>query len=774
VKKRKKIPVALIAFALILLSATSLIIYISNSRYKVKNQQIFASQINMTDIIQPDVSRENADIQIKSIVQHLKETNVNTAIVSINESRKTIVNLDGFDYIYINNDIFNKTDIIEKLKKALNKEKIQLYLSVDCENLSDETIFNAVSQIRDNYSAAGVVLDNFIGEKNVLQQIKSVIGKGLKKFVFILQADNTDQIEEYIQEDLFDIYIGENISSADYTQLKSVEDEKILLHYSSQSVESDIFVLTNFSKLDGVVISDLSTGYGINDRIDSLLKTDMELPAFNFNVSTDFNVTYPTKDITTYYSGIFVTGTGRTGGTVKINGTEYPSQPDGTFGVYVELEKGENILTVSRNENSKTYTITRKTYSSSSTGGTAKLPWDDTEKLKYGRIVQTIDPLTSMLSDPDDDSAIIAGIEPGTKLIVVDSVKTKRNGKQTYAYQLSNGGYVLASKVEILSEVSEDYNPGRVWTKYGWVKKKTDYTTFETSVITQASADKMENGDEIITFNVNNPPAVISEFNSEKLGLHFLDAEIRDINLPESDFYTEYTTEYMDDGTHITLHLNKENLLWGYDVSSSENTITLYLKKSPRLNKGDKPLEGVIIMLDAGHGDYDSGALGAASVYGPLEKDLNLAVALAAKTLLEHKGATVLMTRSDDTFLELEQRRSMIRQYKPDLFIAVHHNSMDYSYNSTKARGSECYYFTSQSENLANIMCEKVSMATARYNRGAKTGYYYVTRTDIAPSVLMEYSFIINSEEFAKTYKDIDIYKAAYGTMQAVIAAIPK
>jgi len=129
VKKRKKIPVALIAFALILLSATSLIIYISNSRYKVKNQQIFASQINMTDIIQPDVSRENADIQIKSIVQHLKETNVNTAIVSINESRKTIVNLDGFDYIYINNDIFNMTDIIEKLKKALNKEKIQLYLS---------------------------------------------------------------------------------------------------------------------------------------------------------------------------------------------------------------------------------------------------------------------------------------------------------------------------------------------------------------------------------------------------------------------------------------------------------------------------------------------------------------------------------------------------------------------------------------------------------------------------------------------------------------------
>ena len=116
----------------------------------------------------------------------------------------------------------------------------------------------------------------------------------------------------------------------------------------------------------------------------------------------------------------------------------------------------------------------------------------------------------------------------------------------------------------------------------------------------------------------------------------------------------------------------------------------------------------------------------------------------------------------------------MTRDLKPDLFIAVHHNSMDYSYDSSKAKGSECYYFTHQSENLAQLMCENITTATDRVNRGAFNGYYYVTRTDIAPSVLMEYSFMINPYDFYKTYSDEDIYKAAFGTAMAVLKAIPQ
>ena len=71
-------------------------------------------------------------------------------------------------------------------------------------------------------------------------------------------------------------------------------------------------------------------------------------------------------------------------------------------------------------------------------------------------------------------------------------------------------------------------------------------------------------------------------------------------------------------------------------------------------------------------------------------------------------------------------------------------------------------------------MCENISKATDRVNRGAFNGYYYVTRTDIAPSVLMEYSFIINPDDYTRTYTDKDIYKAAFGTAMAVLKAIPQ
>ena len=75
--------------------------------------------------------------------------------------------------------------------------------------------------------------------------------------------------------------------------------------------------------------------------------------------------------------------------------------------------------------------------------------------MTIGEDVKTINPLTSILSDPDRDEAIMDGVPQGVQMIVEKSVKTERDGKYTWAYQLSNGGYVLADKVEWLSD--DDY-----------------------------------------------------------------------------------------------------------------------------------------------------------------------------------------------------------------------------------------------------------------------------------------------------------------------------
>ncbi len=758
-KKRKKLAFIYTTCTLLLLACAAVFVLNSNTRFKVRKLPYTAAEIEIT----ADASLITKDF-VDNTAKYFKSNGINTAILKVNNGENSIAPLDGLENILSGNKSFEKNNIVMQLKKALARKKIQLYLAVDCSRFNDNDVLSVVNQLCDNYSAVAIVLDNFSADKDILAEVASICHTA--KAELFLQAD-ANTVYQYSSSDA-DGFICENLGYEQYNKIKNSGEinQKILLHYTSQSLASDMYLLTNFSQLDGAVVCNYTGGQAENLLLTTTLEKNTALPLFNMSVNNQFTVTYPTKDVTTYYSGIFITGTAQPG-TVNINGTEYATAQDGSFGVFFELEKGDTSFTVSQNGSSKEFTVTRKVYESA--GVKYEAPWDETDYLAYGRIVQTTGQLTSVLSDPDDDSAIIAGLEQGTKLIVTESVETTRSGYKTYAYKLSNGGYVLASKVEILPEIT-----------VGFVAEEdsetdfSSYTQYETPVITAAHLEKLKNKDEQLYITVNNTPAVISEYSAEKLTLLFIDTQVNDIKLPQSDFYKSYSVNHHDGGTEITLFFDENLPLWGYDVKAENGQFVIYLKHTPHLASGDKPLEGITIMLDAGHGGKDSGALGAASINGPLEKELNFAVAQATKAVLQQYGADVIMTREDDSFPTLDDRRNLIRQYKPDLFIAVHHNSMDYSYNSTKVSGSECYFFTHQSENLAQLMCENISAATGRQNRGAYTGYYYVTRTDIAPSVLMEYGFMINPQEFSGLYSDTDIYKAAFGTLQAVLRAIPK
>lgn len=93
------------------------------------------------------------------------------------------------------------------------------------------------------------------------------------------------------------------------------------------------------------------------------------------------------------------------------------------------------------------------------------------------------------------------------------------------------------------------------------------------------------------------------------------------------------------------------------------------------------------IVIDPGHGGHDTGTIGPT---GLMEKDLCLDVALRLGKILEQRlpGADVIYTRSDDTFVPLEERTNIANQAKADLFISIHANSS----RDTGARGIETYY----------------------------------------------------------------------------------
>jgi N-acetylmuramoyl-L-alanine amidase len=93
------------------------------------------------------------------------------------------------------------------------------------------------------------------------------------------------------------------------------------------------------------------------------------------------------------------------------------------------------------------------------------------------------------------------------------------------------------------------------------------------------------------------------------------------------------------------------------------------------------------IVIDPGHGGHDTGTIGPT---GLMEKDLCLDVALRLGKIIEQRlpGADVIYTRSDDTFVPLEERTNIANQAKADLFISIHANSS----HDSGARGIETYY----------------------------------------------------------------------------------
>lgn len=125
--------------------------------------------------------------------------------------------------------------------------------------------------------------------------------------------------------------------------------------------------------------------------------------------------------------------------------------------------------------------------------------------------------------------------------------------------------------------------------------------------------------------------------------------------------------------------------IWGYEVSYSNTTLQIKIKKQPKnLN-----LENLTIILDAGHGGENKGALGAT---GLMEKDLNLAIILKLKEQLIEKGTRVLTLRDNDIEMTNSERIKKILSQNADILISIHANSIGYSTDPQKVSGTSTYY----------------------------------------------------------------------------------
>ena len=190
---------------------------------------------------------------------------------------------------------------------------------------------------------------------------------------------------------------------------------------------------------------------------------------------------------------------------------------------------------------------------------------------------------------------------------------------------------------------------------------------------------------------------------------------------------------------------------WGYKLRYDGTTLVLSLKHPPvRSGKmpdpQEKPLSGIKILIDAGHGGpEDSGGVGPT---GYREKTVALIVSKLVRSELVNRGANVVMTRVEDVDLDLPPRVEMIQKEEPAIAISIHYNALPDNGDAINTKGVGAFWFHPQAHSLGMFLHNYLVAKLNRPSYGVFWNNLAMTRSAVAPSVLMELGFMINPEEF--------------------------
>lgn len=181
-------------------------------------------------------------------------------------------------------------------------------------------------------------------------------------------------------------------------------------------------------------------------------------------------------------------------------------------------------------------------------------------------------------------------------------------------------------------------------------------------------------------------------------------------NIKINDRYvTDLTNDYYNNNVSTVIYLQTGTRC---NITQNRNKVQIAFIEAKTL-----PKKNYTIVLDAGHGGHDSGAIG----NGYREKDLALAVTLKLYQNLK-RDYNVILTRSNDTFIPLNERAEIGNNHNANLFISIHLNA---SVNSG-AHGTEVYYF------------EKNPSVYARQKAQYENGF------DLAGARSIESNFLVN------------------------------
>ena len=156
---------------------------------------------------------------------------------------------------------------------------------------------------------------------------------------------------------------------------------------------------------------------------------------------------------------------------------------------------------------------------------------------------------------------------------------------------------------------------------------------------------------------------------------------------------------------------------------------------------GTLPGGSIKVFIDAGHGGSDPGAVG----NGLKEKNIVLNIATKLGALLNGREISIKYSRTNDTYLSLEDRARLANAWGADLFVSIHANSA-----TSSVRGTECYTHptaNTATKTLSANISRSIASKFGIPNRGHKEANFAVLRLSNMPAILVETAFISNSSD---------------------------
>lgn len=579
-----------------------------------------------------------------------------------------------------------------------------------------------------------------------------------------------------------------------------------------------------YSSLSGLVSGAGETGSGSSILVDYL----------NDNIEEEhilkrLAVTKPAQlQFSTYEPYVTFAGAGSPAFGITINGQTVPMDDNGYFSAQMELQIGTNTFTVSQQDQSYTFAITRKIQifeGDISPTGTVNVDGGMQITITanvyeaadvYAVIGGTTVPMT--IQETDDDATDRDSSYPVFSGIYTAPAATSsaQNLGSVTVYASWNGfsesrqgASITVNKkkilqdgvlAEVISESAETY-PSNVLNHlsqsgyYDLPKGTMDYIVGD-EVVYKADGNtyryfNMAFGLRIASSDLATVSAIDSIEENIIGGMEITgDDRYTTIRLA-TQYKVPYTVKYDQSTVKLTFHytsvtpgnLNLPDSRLFTSASWDSNVLTLTLKTQGGFMGFTSWYEGDILVLQFNNPGVmqSSGSItGTRIVIDPghsitdpgalgflpnyPEQVINYGIARQLKAILQDWGASVLMIDTQSSSVSLESRVAQAASYEPHLFVSVHNNSS----SNSSATGTEVYYFNAFSSSLASKVSANIASSFGSTNRGGKFGRFYVTRTNQFPAVLAECGFVSNQSEYEKLIKKSYQYSIAEGIANGI------